>query len=152
MTRHFPPAPSTERTSTTGSWRSCSGGLAPASHPSTSLIKSLPTDATAGAASSIEEISKLTSTRSVGGAKVGVDAGARPAKGGRTLRNRQSVKTKLAELKSCLLEMNDLRAAGALLGWDHATYMPKYGAVARARQVATVSKLIHEKVGRPKPR
>jgi carboxypeptidase Taq len=61
------------------------------------------------------------------------------------LRDRQSAKTKLAELKCRLLEMNDLRAAGALLGWDHATYMPKYGAVARARQGATVSKLVHEK-------
>jgi hypothetical protein len=81
----------------------------------------------------------LTSTKSVGGAKVGVDARARPARAGRILRNRQSAKTKLAELKCRLLEMNDLRAAGALLGWDHATYMPKYGAVARARQGATVS-------------
>jgi carboxypeptidase Taq len=88
---------------------------------------------------------QLTSTKSVGGAKVGVDARARPARTGRILRNRQSAKTKLAELKYRLLEMNDLRAAGALLGWDHATYMPKYGAVARARQGATVSKLVHEK-------
>ena len=87
----------------------------------------------------------MTSTKSVGGAKVGVDARARPARTGKILRNRQSAKTKLAELKYRLLEMNDLRAAGALLGWDHATYMPKYGAVARARQGATVSKLVHEK-------
>ena len=86
----------------------------------------------------------MTSTKSVGGAKVGADARARPARAGRILRDRQSAKTKLAELKCRLLEMNDLRAAGALLGWDHATYMPKYGAVARARQGATVSKLVHE--------
>src|SRR5258705_13303731 len=92
---------------------------------------------------------QLTSIKSVGGAKVGVGARARPAKAGRILRNRQSAKTKIAELKCRLLEMNDLQSAGALLGWDHATYMPKYGAVARARQGATVTKLEHEKPADP---
>ena len=87
----------------------------------------------------------MTSTRSVGGVKVGVDARATPLKAGRTLRNRQSAKTKLAELKCRLLEMSDLRAAGAVLGWDHVTYKPKCAAIARARQGATLSKLVHEK-------
>lgn len=52
---------------------------------------------------------------------------------------------KLAELKRRLLEINDLKAARALLSWDHATYMPKCGANARARQGAIVSQLAHEK-------
>ena len=53
------------------------------------------------------------------------------AEAGRSLRHRQSVETQLAELKHRLLEIGDLNAAGALLGWDHATYMPKCGAPAR---------------------
>jgi carboxypeptidase Taq len=51
----------------------------------------------------------------------------------------------LGELKKRLLEINDLRAAAALLSWDHATYMPKCGATARARQGSVVSRLAHEK-------
>jgi Zn-dependent M32 family carboxypeptidase len=36
-----------------------------------------------------------------------------------------SAKVKLAELKRRLMEISDLRAAGALLAWDQATYLPK---------------------------
>ena len=50
------------------------------------------------------------------------------------MRNRQSAETKFAELKRRLLEINDLAAAGAVLGWDQSTYMPEGGAPARARQ------------------
>jgi carboxypeptidase Taq len=57
----------------------------------------------------------------------------------------QPAETKLAELKLRLLEISDLTAAGALLGWDQSTYMPRGGAPARARQGATLSKLAHEK-------
>ena len=60
-------------------------------------------------------------------------------------RNRQPAETKLAELKRRLLEISDLAAAGAVLGWDQATYMPRGGARARARQGATLSSLAHEK-------
>src|SRR5262249_2119386 len=60
-------------------------------------------------------------------------------------RNRQSGEIKLAELRRRLLEISDLSAARALLSWDHATYMPKSGATARARQGAIVSRLAHEK-------
>jgi carboxypeptidase Taq len=60
-------------------------------------------------------------------------------------RNRQSAELKLAELKRRLLEISDLSAAGALLSWDHATYMPKCGGTARARQRAIVRRLAHEK-------
>ena len=52
--------------------------------------------------------------------------------------NRKSTELKLAELKRRLLEISDLEAAESLLGWDHATYMPEGGAVARARQGATL--------------
>ena len=64
-------------------------------------------------------------------------------------RNRLSAEAKLAELKRRLLEIADLSGAGAVLGWDQATYMPKGGAVARARQGATLSRLAHEKFTDP---
>ena len=60
-------------------------------------------------------------------------------------RNRQSDEIKLAELRRRLLEISDLTAAGAVLSWDHATYMPRCGATARARQGAIVRRLAHEK-------
>ena len=63
----------------------------------------------------------------------------------RRRRNPQSAKIKLAELRRRLLEISDLSAAGAVLRWDHATYMPKCGATARARQGAIVRRLAHEK-------
>jgi carboxypeptidase Taq len=62
---------------------------------------------------------------------------------------RRSVETKLKELRRRLLEISDLRAAGAMLGWDHATYMPKGGAEARARHGATLDRLVHEKAVDP---
>jgi carboxypeptidase Taq len=55
------------------------------------------------------------------------------------------MESKLAELKTRLLEVDDLQYAGAVLYWDQATYMPPAGAVARGRQIATLSKLAHEK-------
>lgn len=58
---------------------------------------------------------------------------------------RQSAEEKLAELKRRLLEISDLAAAGSVLAWDQATYMPKGGAAARARQNSTLSRLAHEK-------
>jgi carboxypeptidase Taq len=58
----------------------------------------------------------------------------------------RSPEMKLNELKQRLLEINDLGGAGALLGWDQATYMPKEGASARARQSATLSRLAHERL------
>jgi carboxypeptidase Taq len=59
--------------------------------------------------------------------------------------NRLSPETKLAELKHRLREISDLDAAGDLLEWDHATYMPKRGASARARQGAILRRLAHER-------
>jgi carboxypeptidase Taq len=59
------------------------------------------------------------------------------------------VKDKLAELKTRLLEIGDLRAASALLAWDQSTYMPPGGAPARARQTATLERLAHCKFTDP---
>ena len=52
---------------------------------------------------------------------------------------------KLQELKTHLLEVNDLNSANALLSWDQTTYMPPGGAAARGRQMATLGRLAHEK-------
>lgn len=52
---------------------------------------------------------------------------------------------KLAELKQRLSEVTDLNMAGSVLGWDQQTQMPPGGAAARGRQMATLSRLSHEK-------
>ncbi|MCU0495510.1 MAG: carboxypeptidase M32 [Chloroflexaceae bacterium] len=54
------------------------------------------------------------------------------------------METKLQELKQRLSVVNDLYAAGAVLGWDQQTYMPPGGAAARGRQLATLGRLAHE--------
>jgi carboxypeptidase Taq len=56
-----------------------------------------------------------------------------------------SAEARLEKLKRRLLEISDIGGAGAVLGWDQATYMPPGGAAARARQGATLSRLAHEK-------
>ncbi len=56
---------------------------------------------------------------------------------------------KLQELKTRLIEIYDLNAANALLGWDQSTYMPPGGAPARARQSALLSRLAHERLTDP---
>ena len=60
-----------------------------------------------------------------------------------------SDEAKLGELKRRLSEIADLGSAGAVLGWDQATYMPAGGATARARQGAMLSRLAHEKAVDP---
>ncbi len=59
------------------------------------------------------------------------------------------MKAKLQELKTRLIEINDLESAAALLSWDQSTYMPPGGAAARARQLATLGRLAHEKFTDP---
>lgn len=54
--------------------------------------------------------------------------------------------TILADLKRRLAEIYDLKAAGAVLGWDEATYMPTGGALARGRQSALLRRLAHERL------
>ncbi len=59
------------------------------------------------------------------------------------------MENKLQELKTRLLEINDLNSAAALLSWDQSTYMPPGGAEARGRQMATLGKLAQEKLVDP---
>ena len=56
---------------------------------------------------------------------------------------------KLKELKTRLMEINDLRSSMSLLHWDQATYMPPGGVSARSRQIATLERLAHEKFTDP---
>ena len=51
-----------------------------------------------------------------------------------------------AELRDRLSELWDLAKLGALAGWDQQTMMPPQGAAVRARQFATISKIVHEQV------
>src|SRR5262249_26192948 len=51
----------------------------------------------------------------------------------------------LDTLKARLLEVDDLSGAAALLRWDQTPYMPPAGAAARGRQLATLSRLSHER-------
>ncbi len=57
--------------------------------------------------------------------------------------------SKLQELKTRLLEVNDLNSASAVLYWDQSTYMPPGGGAARGRQLATLDRLGHEKFTDP---
>lgn len=54
-----------------------------------------------------------------------------------------------AKYVSELQEIADLRYAAALLQWDQETYMPPAGAAMRARQVATLSEIAHERFTNP---
>jgi len=49
------------------------------------------------------------------------------------------------DLKIRLMDIFDLQHAGALLGWDEATYMPPGGADARGRQSALLARIAQEK-------
>jgi carboxypeptidase Taq len=57
-----------------------------------------------------------------------------------------TMEKRLAELKLRLREINDLESAGAVLAWDQSTYMPPGGVKARGRQMATITRLAHEKL------
>lgn len=59
------------------------------------------------------------------------------------------MEAKLAQLKAKLREINDVQSAASLLAWDQSTYMPPGGAPARARQLATLRQLAHEKFTDP---
>ena len=52
---------------------------------------------------------------------------------------------KYEELKTLLIEINDINATAGLLHWDQSTYMPPGGAAARSRQSATLRRIAHEK-------
>jgi len=55
------------------------------------------------------------------------------------------MEAKFQELKTRLMEIDDIQAAAGLLSWDQSTYMPPGSAAARARQLATLGRLAHEK-------
>ena len=59
------------------------------------------------------------------------------------------METKLKELETRLMKINDLNSAAALLAWDQTTYMPPGGAAARGRQLATLGRLAHEQFTDP---
>jgi carboxypeptidase Taq len=67
------------------------------------------------------------------------------ASGAGARKNLRSAEDCLSDLKERLREIGDLGAAGAVLSWDQATYMPKGGAAARGRQGALLSRLAHER-------
>ncbi|MDX1994294.1 MAG: carboxypeptidase M32 [bacterium] len=60
-----------------------------------------------------------------------------------------NVEEKLKDLKTRLLESSDLGSAAAVLGWDQSTYMPPGGAPYRARQMALLYRLAHERFTDP---
>ncbi len=68
-----------------------------------------------------------------------VDRGTKPSPSGAIL----------VDLKHRLAEIYDLNAAGSVLSWDEATYMPTGGAAARGRQVAILRRLAHERFTDP---
>jgi carboxypeptidase Taq len=60
-------------------------------------------------------------------------------------RSRRSAEQMLMELKQRLREISDLTAAGDVLNWDQATYMPQGGVGGRSRQCAMLYSLAHER-------
>ncbi|HEX9245172.1 MAG TPA: carboxypeptidase M32 [bacterium] len=55
----------------------------------------------------------------------------------------------LTKLREHLATIGDLHSAAALLRWDQETYMPPGGAGIRAHQLATLSRLAHERFTAP---
>lgn len=51
----------------------------------------------------------------------------------------------LRELRERLAEIEDLSAAGELLGWDQQTMMPERAAPLRAEQLGTLGRIVHER-------
>src|SRR5262245_30043292 len=60
-----------------------------------------------------------------------------------------SVRADYDELLRRNAEVRDLASAGALLAWDQETMMPRKGAAARARQLATLAGIRHERFTDP---
>jgi carboxypeptidase Taq len=56
----------------------------------------------------------------------------------------------LRELREFLGEIRDLETAAGVLQWDQSTYMPPAGAEARARQLALLGRLAHERICSPR--
>jgi carboxypeptidase Taq len=60
-----------------------------------------------------------------------------------------TMEEKLQDLKTRLLEADDIQNANALLFWDQTCYMPPGGAEARGRQTATLARIAQEKFTDP---
>lgn len=60
--------------------------------------------------------------------------------------------TAYEQLAPLLAEIQNLQYAAAVLGWDQRVCMPPRGAEARARQLATLAKLAHERLVSPQLR
>lgn len=56
---------------------------------------------------------------------------------------------KLKSLKSMLQEISDLQAAAKVIYWDQTTYMPPGGGTAHGHQLATLGRIIQEKLREP---
>ncbi len=57
--------------------------------------------------------------------------------------------TSVEVLRARLAEIEDLNATAGLLGWDQQTMMPPAGAGARAEQLATLQRVVHERLADP---
>jgi len=57
--------------------------------------------------------------------------------------------TALEELRERLAEVSDLEAVVHTLDWDQQTKMPRRGAPARAEQLATLERIVHERAAAP---
>ena len=68
---------------------------------------------------------------------------------GKPRRTRRSAEQMLVELKQRLREISDLNAAGSLLNWDQATYMPQAGA--GALPSSSIRRVINDAFGRQVP-
>ncbi len=66
---------------------------------------------------------------------------------GKPRRTGRSAGQMLVEQKQRLREISDLNAAGSVLDWDQATYMPQAGT--RGRRLAMVCSLAHERAVAP---
>src|SRR3990172_1288046 len=57
--------------------------------------------------------------------------------------------TALRELRERLAEVSDLSRAAGVLGWDQRVTMPRLGTEARADQLATLSRIVHDRFTDP---
>ena len=57
--------------------------------------------------------------------------------------------TELTDLRLRLAELSDLNAINALLGWDQGSIMPNGAGEGRGRQMALMSKMLHDKFTDP---
>lgn len=60
-----------------------------------------------------------------------------------------NLKSTYEELLDRAREVSDLNSAAAILSWDQSTYMPPGGAPARARQIALLQQLAHQRATDP---